>query len=81
VRCTIAISFSPGCRRSFTPTLSQSNARSSAIFVDEFDARAFESASNYFQGRATWLGCTGFELVNGDNPNASFVSEILLIPT
>jgi hypothetical protein len=68
------------CRRRFSPALSQSHARSSTIFVDELDARAFESASDYFQSRATWLSCTGFELVDGDNPNARFVSEILLIP-
>jgi hypothetical protein len=64
----------------FSPALSQSHARSSTIFVDDFDARAFESASDYFQGRAMWLSCTGFELVDGDNPDARFVSEILLIP-
>jgi len=61
-------------------TLSQPYSRASTIFVDEFDARSFERVPNDLERRATRPARAGFQLMDGNNPNASFVCKVLLAP-
>jgi hypothetical protein len=58
----------------------QANACSSAIFVNKFDAGAFECPLNHVQCRAARLVPTRLQLPNSYDANTGGIGEILLSP-
>ena len=60
--------------------LSESDPRATAVLVYEFNARNFERPTNCLNSGASGLACICFELVHGDHPHLSALSELLLTP-
>ena len=61
--------------------LSQAQAWSATILVDELDAGFLKGSSYDIKGRATWLAPLLFELVDGHDADARSISQVLLAPT
>jgi hypothetical protein len=61
-------------------TFSESHARTSAIFPNEFDASGFQSPPNYFQSCSTRCIQFALELTNGHDANSGSICKFLLCP-
>jgi hypothetical protein len=61
-------------------TLSQADAWSAPVFVDEVDPGGLECAPYYFERGATGFADSRFKLVHRHDANASFLSQIKLAP-
>src|SRR5262245_40592850 len=51
-----------------------------AVLIDEFDASALKSASNYFEGCSTRFAYSGLDMANGYDANTGTICKILLSP-
>jgi hypothetical protein len=60
--------------------LAQAHTRAAAIFVDEFDAGAFESLPQDSNRCPPRLGYASFYLPNSHDTDASLTREVLLAP-
>jgi hypothetical protein len=60
--------------------LSQSDSRTTAVLVDEIDARGFKSAPNYVERRTARLAYPRFELMHRHYSDACSSRELLLVP-
>ena len=58
----------------------QTHAGSAAILVDKLDARSLERSPNNVKSRTAGLARSRFQLMNGYNPDAGLVREMLLFP-
>jgi hypothetical protein len=65
-----ASQMSPSFLRSFVVGLSQSDACSPAIFIDELDAGFFECLANDLKRRAARLVYSALKLTNRDNSHS-----------
>jgi hypothetical protein len=60
--------------------LAKSDARATAVLVDEFDAGTFQGLSQHNQRCTSRFGYTGFYLSNSHDTDPGLISEILLAP-
>jgi hypothetical protein len=60
--------------------LPKADARTSTVFIDEFDPRGFKGSPDHIQSGSSWTACSTLQLMNGNGTNPSSLSEILLAP-